>query len=137
MPGENNLLHSNLRNLREEYKTVEGKLKEEQKKNRKLKRKLKKRCLNAPRFLRETLNVFENAKQKLLWNNKIIEEVHIEDWNVSNVETAYGAFYFCKNIKELNLDNWKLNKCTEFDLMFKGCEELDTHFTDNWKITIA
>lgn len=41
--------------------------------NVELKRKLKRRCLNAPRFLRETLSVFENAKQKLLWNNKIIQ----------------------------------------------------------------
>ena len=50
---ENNLLHSNLRNLREEYKTVEGKLKEEQKKNRKLKRKLK-------RTLKENEELWEN-----------------------------------------------------------------------------
>lgn len=41
--------------------------------NIELKRKLKRKCLNAPRFLRETLTVFENAKQKLLWNNKIIQ----------------------------------------------------------------
>lgn len=37
------------------------------------KRKLKKRCLMAPRFLRETLEVFENAKQILLWNNRIVQ----------------------------------------------------------------
>ena len=41
--------------------------------NIELKRKLKKKCLNAPRFLREILSVFENAKQKLLWNNKIVQ----------------------------------------------------------------
>lgn len=41
--------------------------------NVELKRKLKRKCLNAPRFLRETLSVFENAKQKLFWNNKIIQ----------------------------------------------------------------
>lgn len=40
--------------------------------NVELKRKLKRRCQYAPRFLRETLSVFENAKQKMLWNNKII-----------------------------------------------------------------
>lgn len=37
------------------------------------KRKLQKRCLLAPRFLRETLEVFENAKQILLWNNRIVQ----------------------------------------------------------------
>lgn len=37
------------------------------------KRKLQKKCIMAPRFLRETLEVFENAKQKLLWNNKIVQ----------------------------------------------------------------
>lgn len=41
--------------------------------NIELKRKLKKKCLYAPRFLRETLCVFENAKQKLVWNNKIVQ----------------------------------------------------------------
>lgn len=38
-----------------------------------LKRKLQKRCIMAPRFLREALEVFENAKQILMWNNKIVQ----------------------------------------------------------------
>lgn len=37
------------------------------------KRKLQKKCLMAPRFLRETLEVFEHAKKRLLWNNKIVK----------------------------------------------------------------
>lgn len=41
--------------------------------NVEIKRKLKKKCMMAPRFLRETLEVFENAKQKLLWNNRIVQ----------------------------------------------------------------
>lgn len=41
--------------------------------NVELKRKLQKQCLMAPRFLRETLEVFENAKQILMWNNKIVQ----------------------------------------------------------------
>lgn len=41
--------------------------------NIELKRKLQKKCVSAPRFLRETVNVFGDAKQKLLWNNKIIQ----------------------------------------------------------------
>ncbi|HIW83102.1 MAG TPA: SpoIIE family protein phosphatase [Candidatus Dorea gallistercoris] len=41
--------------------------------NVELKRKLQKRCIRAPRFLRETLEVFENAKQVLMWNNKIVQ----------------------------------------------------------------
>lgn len=41
--------------------------------NIELKRKLQKKCLMAPRFLRETMEVFGDAKQKLLWNNKIIQ----------------------------------------------------------------
>lgn len=39
--------------------------------NIELKRKLKKQCQRAPRFLRETLEAFECAKQVLVWNNKI------------------------------------------------------------------
>ncbi len=41
--------------------------------NIELKRRLQKKCLNAPRFLRETINVFGDAKQKLLWNNRIVQ----------------------------------------------------------------
>ncbi len=41
--------------------------------NVEVKRKLQKKCMMAPRFLRETLEVFQNAKQKLLWNNKIVQ----------------------------------------------------------------
>lgn len=37
------------------------------------KRKLQKKCVQAPRFLRETLEVFEDAKHKLLWNNRIVQ----------------------------------------------------------------
>ncbi|MGN1266712.1 MAG: SpoIIE family protein phosphatase [Dorea sp.] len=40
--------------------------------NVELKRKLQKKCLSAPRFLRETLEVFESAKQVMMWNNKIV-----------------------------------------------------------------
>lgn len=41
--------------------------------NVELKRKLKKQCLLAPRFLRETLETFEAAKEKLLWNNRLVQ----------------------------------------------------------------
>ena len=41
--------------------------------NVELKRSLQKRCIMAPRFLRETLEAFEYAKQSLLWNNKIVK----------------------------------------------------------------
>ncbi|SCJ63733.1 Stage II sporulation protein E [uncultured Clostridium sp.] len=41
--------------------------------NIEVKRKLQKRCVRAPRFLRETLEVFGDAKQKLLWNNRIVQ----------------------------------------------------------------
>lgn len=41
--------------------------------NVELKRKLQRKCLCAPRFLRETLETFENAKQVLVWNNKIVQ----------------------------------------------------------------
>lgn len=41
--------------------------------NVEIKRKLQRKCLMAPRFLRETLEVFEAAKQILLWNNRIVQ----------------------------------------------------------------
>lgn len=41
--------------------------------NVEIKRKLQKKCDRAPRFLRETLEVFGDAKQKLLWNNRIVQ----------------------------------------------------------------
>ncbi len=41
--------------------------------NVELKRRLQKQCILAPRFLRETLEVFEAAKERLLWNNKMVQ----------------------------------------------------------------
>lgn len=41
--------------------------------NVELKRGLQKKCILAPRFLRETLEVYENAKKILLWNNRIVQ----------------------------------------------------------------
>lgn len=41
--------------------------------NVELKRRLQKQCILAPRFLRETLETFEGAKQKLVWNNKMVQ----------------------------------------------------------------
>lgn len=38
-----------------------------------MKRKLQKRCMQAPRFLRETLEAFQEAKRVLVWNNKMIQ----------------------------------------------------------------
>lgn len=41
--------------------------------NIELKRKLKSQCILAPRFLRETLEAFENAKEILMWNNRMVQ----------------------------------------------------------------
>lgn len=37
------------------------------------KRKLQQKCVMAPRFLRETLDVFCNAKQNMLWQNRMLQ----------------------------------------------------------------
>lgn len=41
--------------------------------NVELKRRLQKQCIMAPRFLRETLENYETAKQKLIWSNKLVQ----------------------------------------------------------------
>lgn len=41
--------------------------------NMELKRRLKRQCLFAPRFLRESLEEFENAKQTLMWNHRLVQ----------------------------------------------------------------
>ena len=41
--------------------------------NVELKRSLQKRCIRAPRFLRETLETYENAKKIMMWSNKIVQ----------------------------------------------------------------
>ncbi len=41
--------------------------------NVEIKRRLQKQCILAPRFLRETLETFEGAKQKLVWSNKLVQ----------------------------------------------------------------
>ena len=41
--------------------------------NVELKRRLMRQCISAPRFLRETLENYENMRQKLVWNNKLVQ----------------------------------------------------------------
>lgn len=41
--------------------------------NTEVKRKLQKKCELAPRFQQETLEAFGDAKQKLLWNNRMVQ----------------------------------------------------------------
>lgn len=41
--------------------------------NMEMKRKLQKRCILAPRFLRETLEAFQEAKKVLAWNNRMAQ----------------------------------------------------------------
>lgn len=41
--------------------------------NPEIKKKLQKRCIQAPRFLRETLEVFHGAKMVLVWNNRMAQ----------------------------------------------------------------
>ena len=41
--------------------------------NMELKRRLKRQCLFAPRFLGESLEEFENAKQILMWNHRLVQ----------------------------------------------------------------
>ena len=38
-----------------------------------LKKRLQKECVYAPRFLRETLETFQNAKKEMIWQNKMIQ----------------------------------------------------------------
>ena len=46
--------------------------------NMELKRRLKRQCLFAPRFLRESLEEFENAKQILMWNHRLVQAKMIQ-----------------------------------------------------------
>lgn len=41
--------------------------------NTETKRSLQKRCVRAPKFLRETLRVFQDAKQRMMWNNRMVQ----------------------------------------------------------------
>lgn len=41
--------------------------------NSDIKKKLQKYCIQAPRFLRETLETFQDAKQAMFWNNRMIQ----------------------------------------------------------------
>ena len=41
--------------------------------NTEMKRKLQQKCVMAPRFLRETLDVFCSAKQNMLWQNRMMQ----------------------------------------------------------------
>lgn len=56
--------------LREIFRTVENYGTEL---NVEVKRKIQKQCVQAPRFLRNALNVYKDAKQTMMWNQKIVQ----------------------------------------------------------------
>ena len=53
-----------------------------------------------------------------------------ENWNVSNVETMYGAFFNCKKMKELNLTGWTTSGGVNKEGMLSGTDCLE-------KITVS
>ena len=63
--------------------------------NIELKRKLQKKCIMAPRFLRETLEVFENAKQILMWNNKIVQNLSLIHILIEDEEMISDKCIWC------------------------------------------
>ena len=50
----------------------------------------------------------------------------LQNWNVSNLESSYLMFAYCKNLEDVSaLDNWRWpNEQYMFASIFKGCESL-------------
>lgn len=50
----------------------------------------------------------------------------LQNWNVSNLESSYLMFAYCKNLEDVSaLDNWRWpNERYMFASIFKGCESL-------------
>lgn len=94
--------------------------------NIELKRKMQKQCQHAPRFLRETLETFENAKQVLVWNNKIVKSREGYAGQLSRF--AEAVQYTARELDAGILTDDRLEKKIKHQLKKKGIKVLSSVF---------
>lgn len=65
-----------------------------------------------------------------------LEEINVNNWDVSNVSNFSIMFLYCRKLNELNLGNWKTKNAVNLRSMFETCDNLKKIIgLDNWDIS--
>ena len=64
--------------------------------------------------------------------NSLSEIKGIENFDTSNIITAYNMFYDCKSLTTLDLSNWNTSNFTNINYMFADCSSLTSLDLSNW-----
>lgn len=62
------------------------------------------------------------------------EKIHIEDWNVSNVEDMSSMFHSCEDF-DCDLGNWDISSVKNMDGMFTHCKKFIGKGLENWDVS--
>jgi len=68
-------------------------------------------------------------------NCKLLENIEINNWKTTNLNSAYNMFDGCTALKSLNLNNWDTSNITYIDRMFRNCSSIESIEINNWKTT--
>jgi surface protein len=63
-----------------------------------------------------------------------IENIKIDQWDVSNVTNMEGMFYECSNFEGNGLENWDVSNVTTMEDMFSWCKKLNVDLS-SWNVT--
>lgn len=62
-----------------------------------------------------------------------LEELHISNWDVSNIRLMNGMFKNCSSLQILDLSGWNIEKVINVSEMFDSCTKLKTiYISDKW-----
>ena len=63
---------------------------------------------------------------------KIIRNIDISEWDVSNVEDMAGMFWYCRNFN-CDLSKWNVSKVEDIHFMFINCEHFNSDLS-KWNV---
>jgi surface protein len=82
-------------------------------------------CINLTEVHVDEWNTSNVTDMGYAFNNcQSLKSLDLSKWNVSTVFSFFAMFENCKSIKELNLSNFKTNNNTNMDYMFTNCTNL-------------
>jgi surface protein len=81
------------------------------------------------------IDVSEITDMELLFNDVSdkIENIHIENWDVSKVTNMRGMFAQCKKFN-CDLSKWDVSSVKDMEFMFTRCENFDSDLGD-WDVS--
>lgn len=91
--------------------------------------------LDGPNVDLNDIDVSEITDMELLFNDVStkIENIHIENWDVSKVTNMRGMFAQCRKFN-CDLSKWNVSSVENMEFMFTRCENFDSDL-GNWDVS--